>query len=156
MNLNATLLVQMVTFIVFALFTMKFVWPPIVKAIDERRQKIAEGLAQAERGKQDIELAQAEAKKILREARDHASTIVDSANKRHAEIVDTAAGDARKEAERIIAGAKAEVGQEIERARETLRAQVGVLAVAAAEKILVKSIDAKAHADLVNQLAQEL
>jgi F-type H+-transporting ATPase subunit b len=156
MNLNATLLVQMVTFIVFALFTMKFVWPPIVKAIDERRQKIAEGLAQAERGKQDIELAQAEAKKILREARDQASTIVDNANKRHAEIVDAAAGDARKEAERIIAGAKAEVGQEIERARESLRAQVGVLAIAAAEKILVKSIDAKAHADLVNQLAQEL
>lgn len=156
MNLNATLLAQTITFIAFAIFTMKFVWPPLIKAIDERRQKISEGLAQAERGKQDIELAQAEAKKILRDARDQASTIVDGANKRHAEIVDAAAGDARKEAERIIIGAKAEVGQEIERARESLRAQVGVLAVAAAEKILVKSIDAKAHADLVNQFAQEL
>ncbi len=156
MNLNATLLVQSVTFIVFALFTMKFVWPPIMKAIDERRQKIADGLAAAERGKHDIEIAQKEATKILRDAREQAAGIVDNANKKHAEIVDAAAGDARKEAERILKNAQAEVAQQVEQAKEALRAQVATLAVAGAERILARNIDAAANADLVAKLAQEL
>lgn len=156
MNLNATLLAQTITFFLFAWFTMKLVWPPIMKAVDERRQKIADGLALAEKGHKDIELAQAEAKKILRDTREQATSIVEQANRRHAEIVDAAAADARKEAERIVAGAKAEVHQEVERAREQLRTQVGVLAVNAAEKILQRGIDATVHADLVNKLAQEL
>jgi len=155
-NLNATLLVQTFTFLVFAWFTMKFVWPPIMKAIDERRQKIADGLAAAERGKHDIEIAQKEATKIIRDAREQAAEIVEKANRKHAEIVDAAAGDARKEAERIITSAKADVDQQVQQAKEALRGQVAALAVAGAEKILVRSIDAKAHADLVNQLAQEL
>ncbi|QGX39893.1 F0F1 ATP synthase subunit B [Permianibacter aggregans] len=156
MDINSTLLVQSVTFIVFAIFTMKVVWPPLVKAIDERRQKIADGLAAAERGQHDIELAQKKATEILREAREQANDIVEKANKRHAEIVDAAAGDARKEAERIIHGAKAEVTQQVEQAKEALRAQVAALAVAGAEKILQRSVDASAQSELINKLAQEL
>lgn len=156
MNLNATLIAQTFTFLIFAWFTMKFVWPPIVKAIDERRQKIADGLAAAERGKHDIEIAQKEATKILRDAREQAGEIVDKANRKHAEIVDAAAGDARKEAERIVKNAQAEVTQQVEQAKEALRAQVATLAVAGAEKILARSIDADANAELVRKLAQEL
>lgn len=156
MNLNATLFVQSITFIAFAYFIMKIVWPPIINAIDERRQKIADGLAAAERGKHDIEIAQKEATHILREARDEAGEIVDKANRKHADIVDAAAGDARKEAERIITSAKSELDQQLQQAKEALRSQVAVLAVAGAEKILGRAIDAKAHTDLVNQLAQDL
>ncbi len=156
MSITGTLIVQIIVFLILVGFTMKFVWPPIMKAIDERRQKIADGLAAAERGKHDIEIAQKEATKIIRDAREQAAEIVEKANRKHAEIVDAAAGDARKEAERIITSAKADVDQQVQQAKEALRGQVAALAVAGAEKILVRSIDAKAHADLVNQLAQEL
>ena len=156
MDINSTLLVQTVTFIVFAIFTMKFVWPPLLRAIDERREKIADGLAAAERGQHDIELAQKKATDILRDAREQANEIVEKANKRHAEIVDAAAGDARKEAERIIHGAKAEVTQQVEQAKAALRSQVATLAVAGAEKILQRSVDASVQSDLVSKLAQEL
>ena len=156
MDINSTLLVQSVTFIVFAIFTMKVVWPPLVKAIDERRSKIADGLAAAERGQHDIELAQKKATEILREAREQANDIVEKANKRHAEIVDAAAGDARKEAERIIHGAKAEVTQQVEQAKEALRAQVAALAVAGSEISLHRWVDASAQSELINKLAQEL
>jgi len=155
-DINSTLLVQTVTFIVFAIFTMKFVWPPLLRAIDERREKIADGLAAAERGQHDIELAQKKATDILRDAREQANEIVEKANKRHAEIVDAAAGDARKEAERIIHGAKAEVTQQVEQAKAALRSQVATLAVAGAEKILQRSVDASVQSDLVSKLAQEL
>lgn len=156
MNLNATLFAQLVVFFILAWFTMKFVWPPIVKALDERAKKIADGLAAAERGKHDLELATKRSADALREGKEKTAELLAQAEKRAAQIVEEAKATAKVEAERIITGAKAEIDQEAMRAKETLREQVATLAVAGAEKILRREINAQAHADLLAAIKQDL
>ena len=156
MNLNATLFAQLVVFLVLAWVTMKFVWPPLMKAIDERAQKIADGLAAADKAKTDLALAEKRATEELRTARETAAEFRGNAEKQASQLVD----EARAEANRIIAAARvaaeAEAGAAAQRAKEALREHVAQLAVAGAEKILRKEINAQAHADLLAQLKTEL
>ncbi len=156
MNINLTLIAQLLSFAVFVWFTMKFVWNPIIKALDERKTEIANGLAAAERGQHEQELAQERAKEVLHDAKAQAADIVSQAQARAAEILDGAKVDARAEGERIVSAARAEVDQEVNRAREHLRERVAELALAGAEKILQKEIDAKAHSDIVDSLARQI
>lgn len=156
MNLNATLVAQLVVFFILAWFTMKFVWPPIVKALDERATKIADGLAAAERGKHDLELATKRSAEALREGKEKSAELLAQAERRAAQIIEEAKAQAKIEADRIVAGAKAEAEQESVRAKEALRGQVATLAMAGAEKILRREIDAKAHADLLAAIEQDL
>lgn len=156
MNINATLLGQTLSFVFFVWFTMKFVWPPIMKALEERKDKIAAGLAAAERGKQSQELAQERAKEILVDARSQAGDILRQAQKRAAEILDEAKESATKEGQRIISAASAEIEQETNRAREQLRIQLGHLVVKGVEKILETEVNAKLHQGIVDKLAAEL
>jgi F-type H+-transporting ATPase subunit b len=155
-NINATLFGQMLTFIILVWFTMKFVWPPIIKALDERAKKIADGLAAAERGRQDLASAEQRAAQIERDARARAQELIAAAEKRAAGIVDEAKVQAKVEGDRIVAGAKAEIDQEAQRTKDELRRQVAALAVAGAEKILRREVDAKAHTDLLMGLEREL
>jgi F-type H+-transporting ATPase subunit b len=156
MNINLTLIAQAAAFGIFIWFTARFVWPPLLRAIETRQKQIADGLAAAERGRQDLELASKRADDVVREARQRAQDILSQADKRGAELVEEAKGQAKAEGDRIIAGAKAEIEQEVFRAKESLRSQVAVLAVQGAEKILRREVDAKAHADLLNAVAAEL
>ncbi len=156
MNLNATLIVQVFVFAVLVGFTLKYVWPPIAKALDERANKIAEGLAAAERGKSDFEQAEKKVAELLSEGRIQVTELVANAEKRAAQIVEEAKTQAANEAARITAQAKADVETEINRAREALREQVAVLAVKGAESILRCEIDEKQHAKLLSTLKQEL
>ncbi len=155
MNINATLLGQAIWFGLFIWITMKFVWPPLRKAMHDRQTQIAEGLAAAERGKQDLELAAKRAAEELQRARAQAGEIISQAEKRGAVVVEEAKNAAKVEAERIVAGAKAEIEQEVFRAKETLRTQVALLAIIGAEKILKREVDAKAHAQLLSGLEAE-
>ena len=156
MDINASLLGQAITFAILVWFTMKFVWPPLTTMLDERAKRIADGLAAADRGKQDLQNAEKLAADKVREAKKQASEIIAQAEKRAAQIVDESKDAARVEGERIVAGAKAEIDQEVHRAKEALRAQVAGLAVAGAEKILRKEIDAAKHADLLTSIQAEL
>ena len=156
MNINLTLIGQMLAFIGFVVFCMKYVWPPIIAAMQEREQKIADGLAAADRASHDLELAQEKAVERLKEAKTEAAGIVESANKRANQIVDEAKGDAQLEADRVKLSAQADIEQETNRAREHLRAQVAALSLAGAEKILGAAIDQDTHAQLVEKLAEEL
>lgn len=156
MSINLTLLGQMVFFVIFVLFCMKFVWPPIIKAMQEREQKIADGLSAADRAATDLELAKEKASEELREAKAQASEIVEAAKRRSDQMVEEAKEKAREEAERILAGAQAEIDQEVSRAKEGLRSQVSALAVAGAEKILQDSVDASRHSALLDKLSAEL
>jgi F-type H+-transporting ATPase subunit b len=156
MNINITLVSQMIAFAVFVYFCMRYVWPPIVKALDERTSKIAEGLAAAERGQQEQELGEQRALELMKEAKTNASDIVGQAQKRYNDILDEAKRDAQAEAERIQTAAHAEIEQEINRAREELRERMATLAVAAAEKILQKEIDANAHKAIVDSFAKQI
>ncbi|GBL44902.1 ATP synthase F0 sector subunit b [Sulfuriferula multivorans] len=156
MNINATLIGQSITFFVFVWFCMKFVWPPIMNALAERRKQIADGLAAGERGKHELELASKRAVENLHEAKQKAAEIIAQADKRAAQLVEEAKGAAKLEADRMIAGAQASIAQETVRAKEALRGQVAGLAVAGAEKILRREIDAKAHADLLDAIKNEL
>ena len=156
MNINLTLIGQMLAFVGFVLFCMKFVWPPIIAAMAEREKKIADGLAAADRANHDLELAKEKAVERLKEAKEEAAGIVDSANKRAAQIVEEAKDAAVVEADRVKASAQAEIEQETNRAREHLRGQVAALSLAGAEKVLGATIDQDAHADLVDKLAAEL
>ena len=156
MNINLTLLGQTITFILFVWFTMKFVWPPIMAALDARRKTIADGLAAAERGKRELELADQRKDELVREAKKQAQEIMSQAEKRAAEIVDEAKGHAKGEADRILAAAKTDISQEINRAKEQLRASVAQLAVAGASKIIDKEIDAKTHAKLIEGVVNQL
>ncbi|MET0104686.1 MAG: F0F1 ATP synthase subunit B [Sedimenticola sp.] len=156
MNINLTLIGQLLSFVVFVWFTMKFVWTPIMGALETRRKEIADGLAAAERGQHEQELAQERAKDVLHEAKAQAGEIVAQAQKRASEIVDEAKDNARTEGERILTAAQAEIEQETNRAREHLREKVADLAVAGAEKILRKEIDAAAHNDIVESLAKQI
>ena len=156
MNINLTLIGQSITFAVFVWFCFKFVWPPIVNALAERRKQIADGLAAAERGQHEQELAEKKAAMHIKDAKAQAAEIITLAQKRASEIVDESKGDARTEAERIIAGANAEIEQEANRAREQLRKEVVALAIAGAEKILKKEVDAKVHENSLKDLAAQL
>jgi len=155
-NLNATLIAQLVVFFILVVFTMKFVWPPIVKALDERAQKVADGLAAADKAKADLALAEKKVVEEMRHARESATEARTAAEKQAAAMID----EARAEASRIIAAAReaaeGEAAAAAQRAKEALRDQVANLAVAGAEKILRKEVDAKAHADLLANLQQEL
>ena len=156
MNLNATLFAQLIVFGILVWFTMRFVWPPIVKALDERAEKVAEGLAAAERGKSDFEQAEKRVAEILAEGRTQVTEMVANAEKRAAQIVEEAKEQAVGEAARIMAQAKADVAQEANRAREALREQVAALAVKGAESILRSEVDASRHAQMLANLKQEL
>lgn len=156
MNINLTLLAQAVTFSILIWFTIKFVWPPLLHAIETRQKTIADGLAAGERGKMDLELAEKRASQELHAAKERASEIIGLAEKRASEIIEEAKNGAKAEGDRIIAGAKAEIDQEVNRAKEGLRQQVAELAVAGAEKILRREIDAKAHSDMLTTIANEL
>ncbi|UCG73783.1 MAG: F0F1 ATP synthase subunit B [Chromatiales bacterium] len=156
MDLNATFFGQTIAMIVFVWFCMKFVWPPIVGMIEERQTKIADGLAAAEKGSRSLEEAQVKIDGMVAEAREQARQILDQANQRGNALVDEARGTANQERERILASAKAEVDQEVNRARDELRGQVAAIAVAGAEKILSREIDSSAHQDLLDRLAAEI
>ncbi len=156
MNINLTLFGQMLSFAVFVWFTMKFVWPPIVTALEERKTRIADGLAAAERGHHEQALAQKRAIASMHDAKAQAGEILGMAQKRAAEIVDEAKGDARAEGARLLTAAQAEIEQEKNRVKEELREQVAELALAAAEKILQKEIDAVKHKTLLDTVAKQI
>jgi F-type H+-transporting ATPase subunit b len=156
MNINLTLITQGVAFFLFIWFTVKFIWPPLMRAIEARQKVIAEGLAAAEKGKQSLESSARQAEADLRAARERAADIVSQAEKRAAQMIDEARNAAREEGSREKAAAKAEIDQEVSRARETLRDQVAKLAVAGAEKILRREVNAQAHAELLTQLKKEI
>lgn len=156
MNINFTLIAQAIAFAVLIWFTVKFVWPPLLKAIETRQKEIADGLAAAADGRNALEAAAKKSEVTLTEAKQKASEIIAQAEKRGTQIIEEAKGNAKVEGDRIIAGARAEIEQEVNRAKEGLRAQVSTLAIAGAEKILRKEIDAKAHSELLAKLAAEL
>lgn len=156
MNINLTLIGQMIAFALFVWFCMKYVWPPIISAMQARADKIADGLEAADRADKDLELAQEAATKKLREAKEEAAGIIEAANKRASQLVEEAKQQAREEGERLKAAAQAEIEQEVNRAKEALRSQVATLAIAGAEKVLEASIDENAHKALVEKLAASL
>jgi F-type H+-transporting ATPase subunit b len=156
MNINLTLIGQLVSFVVFVWFTMKFVWRPIMAALEARRKEISDGLAAAERGQHEQELAKERAKESLHEAKQQAAEIVNQAHKRANEIIDEAKQDAKAEGARIMTAAHAEIEQEVNRSREALREKVAILVVSGAEKILQKEINADAHKDVVENVAGQI
>jgi F-type H+-transporting ATPase subunit b len=156
MNINVTLIAQAITFFAFIWFCAKFVWPPLTRAIDARQKQIADGLAAAEQGKRTLELSSRQADEELVKARGRAAEIVAQAEKRVSQMIEEAKMAAREESGREKAAAKAEIEQEVSRAKESLRSQVATLAVAGAEKILRREVDAKVHADLLRSLQAEL
>ena len=156
MNFNATLIGQMITFVIFVWFCMKYIWPPLVTALEERNKRISEGLAAAERGKQDLEDAQARVSESLSDAKSQAQEIINQAQKRANEIVDEAKDAAREEADKIKAAASTDIEQQVTAAREQLRKEVSVIALAGAEQILKREVDAKAHADVLDELVAQI
>ena len=156
MNLNATIFFQMLVFFVLGWFTMKFVWPPLTKAMDERRQKIADGLAAAEKGRADLAQAQARVSLIEASAKSDTHARIVEAEKQAAALIDEARREAEAERARIVAAARQEAEQEVQRARASLREDVATLAVKGAEQILKREVDARAHAELLNQLKTQL
>lgn len=156
MNINLTLIGQMIAFAIFVWFCMKYVWPPVMQALQERQKKIADGLDAASRANRDLEVAQEQANETLRESKEQAAEILEQAHKRSSHMIEEARDDARQEGERMVANARAEIEQEINRAKEELRTQVSRLAIEGAERILESSIDEKKHRELVDKLAAEL
>lgn len=156
MSINATLIGQAIWFALFIWITMKYVWPPLQKAMADRQQQIADGLAAAERGKHDLELAAKRSADSLREAKEKAAEVIAAADRRAAQIVEEAKGAAKVEADKVVAAAKAEIDQEVERARAGLRDRLAELAVSGAERILKREVDARAHAEMLATLKQEL
>ena len=156
MNINATLIGQAIAFFLFVVFCMKYVWPPILQALEERTKKIADGLAAGEHGKREQALAEDRAKELLREAKEQAGEIITRADKRAAEIVDESKDDARAEGARLLTAAKADISQELNRVKEDLRGQVVSIALAGASKVLEREVDETAHAELMNKLAAEI
>ena len=156
MNINLTLIGQAIAFAIFVWFCVKYVWPPITAAMEARQKKIADGLSAADRASLDLELAQEKAAQQMRQAKEEAAGLIDQANKRAAQIVEASKGDARKEGEKLIEQAHAEIQQERVQARDALRTEVAVLAIAGAEKILEATVDAKAHSEMLDKLAAQL
>ena len=156
MNVNATFIGQMVVFAILLWFFWKFVVPPIAQAVTDRQKKLAEGLAAAERGQKDLDEAMSRADAVVREARERANQILDQASRRSNEMIDSAKQSASAEGDRVLASARAEAANETSRARASLRREVGALAVAGASRLLEREIDAKAHAQLLDKLAEEI
>ena len=156
MNINLTLVVQMIVFATLILITMKWIWPPILKAMDERQRKIAQGLAAADEGEKELAQARDKADAIIREARERANQIIDHAQHRANELIEQAKGAANVEGARILAAAEQQIALDTTRAKESLRREVAGIAVGAASKLLGREIDARAHADLLEQLAEEI
>jgi F-type H+-transporting ATPase subunit b len=156
MNINATIIGQMIAFAIFVAFCMKYVWPPIMAALEERKKKIADGLAAAERGRHEQELAEKRAQQVIAEAKEQANEIISQAQRRGNEIVDESKDNARVEGDRILTSAKAEIEQEANRARDELKSQVAGVALAGAGKILSREIDDKAHTDLLDELVSQI
>jgi F-type H+-transporting ATPase subunit b len=156
MNINVTLIGELIAFVVFVLFCMKYVWPPLMAAIEDRQKTIADGLAASDRAAKELELAQGKATAQLKEAKAQAAEIIEAAKKRESQLIEEAAEKAQTEREKIIASGHAEIESERNRAKEELRKQVAVLAVAGAEKILERSIDAAEHSDILDKLVAEL
>lgn len=156
MDINATLIGQSVAFAVFVLFCMKYVWPPLIGAIEERQKKIADGLAASDRAEKDLELAQKRASEHLKEAKQQAAEIIEQAKRRANQIVDEETQRGHDERAKILQQGKAEVEAERNRVKEELRKQVATLSVVGAEKILGREIDAVAHSDIVEKLVTEL
>lgn len=156
MDINLTLIVQMFVFMAFVLFTMKLVWPPLAKALEERQDKIADGLSAAERGRKELELAQHRIKDELKQAKVQSADIVDKANKRAAQIIEEAKEAAKREAQIQAKIAQEQLAQQVNRAKEELRKQVGILAVTGAERILMREVDAQANSALLDNLIEEI
>jgi F-type H+-transporting ATPase subunit b len=156
MNINATLIGQMIAFVVFVWFCTKFIWPPLMKALEDRQRTIADGLAAAEKGKLEQQLGEKKALERIKQAKVVAAEIIALAEKRAAEIADEAKIDSKAQAERIVVAAHAEIAQEINRAKEQLRTAVSELAVVGASRILEKEVDAKVHAKLLEAVVKQL
>jgi F-type H+-transporting ATPase subunit b len=156
MNLNATMFVQAAVFAVFIYITVTWIWPMILKHVEARQKLIADGLAEAERGRNSLADAQKQTEVILNEARDRAHEIVTAAEKAASQRVEDSKTQAKTEGERLLAAANAQIQQEVQSAKQVLREQVAQLAVSGAEKILRREVDGKAHADMLNQLKAEL
>lgn len=156
MNINLTMIGQAIAFFIFVVFCMKYVWPPIMGALRARQERIASGLAAADRASRDLELAQKKYAQEMQEAKQRAAELIEQANKRASQIIEASKSEARAEGERLIEHAKSEIEQERNRAREALRVEIAALAISGAEKILETSVDAKAHSDMLEKLAAEL
>lgn len=156
MNINMTLIGQMIAFAIFVWFCMKYVWPPITQALTERQQRIQEGLEEADRARAELHKANEQAEETLRESREEAARILDNTRSRANQMIEEARTDARAEGERMIANARSEIDSEIQQAKSELRAQVAALAIQGAERILESSIDEKKHREMVDRLAEEL
>ena len=156
MNINLSLFTQAAAFALFIWFTIKFVWPPLLRAIEERQKQIADGLAAGEQGRKSLEISTREAEQVVQGARERAAEIISQAEKRGTQIVESARTSAREEGDREKSAAAADIQQQLSRARESLREQVASLAVAGAEKILRREVDAKAHAQFLDSIKAQL
>jgi F-type H+-transporting ATPase subunit b len=156
MDINATIIGQFITFAILVWFIMKFVWPPITKAMHDRDKKIASGLEAAERSKRELEMAEHKSAAIIREAKQQATQIIEQANLHSAKLVEEAKVNAKQESQRIVATAQGEIDREVTQAKESLKNQLATLAIAGAEKIIQRNLDAKAQHDLLNQLAADM
>jgi F-type H+-transporting ATPase subunit b len=156
MNINATLILQSIAMMIFVWFCMKFIWPPLLKAMDERRERIAEGLAASDRAEKELQKAKVEVDAQISEARDKAGEIVDQANQRHSQIVDQAKEDATAERNRQVTAAEADITQSANQAREELRSSVASLAVLGASQILEREVNAETHRELLDKLIAEI
>ena len=156
MNFNATLIGQMISFAVFVWFCTKYIWPVIIEALDDRQAKIADGLAAAEKGQHELELAEKRASEILREGKEKSQEYINQAQKRHDEIVEDAKDDAREEGQRILTVAKAEIEQDRQEVKEALRAEVSALAIVGAEQILMREVDKNAHNEVLDKISASL
>ncbi|MSP27718.1 MAG: F0F1 ATP synthase subunit B [Methylococcales bacterium] len=156
MSINATLIGQMITFTLLVWFTMKYIWPPLFDSLEERRKKIADGLAAAEKGQENMHLAEKKAKNVIKEAKNQSAEIVNLAQKRANELIEESKDLGKKEGDRMILAAKAQIEQEIHQARENLRQEVAALAFSAAEKILGAEIDKAKHHDIISKVSNQL
>ncbi|MCF6252375.1 MAG: F0F1 ATP synthase subunit B [Methylococcaceae bacterium] len=156
MSINATLIGQMITFTLLVWFTMQYIWPPLIEALEERKKKIAEGLAAAEKGQEDIKLAEKKAATYLKEAKAESANIIALAQKRANDVVEESKETAKLEGEKMIESAKAQIEQEIQQAKENLRKEVSSLALKAAEQILQEEVDKAKHKDIISKVSNQL
>ncbi len=156
MSINATLIGQMITFTLLVWFTMKYIWPPLIGAIEERKSKIAEGLAAAEKGQEDMDLAAKNAANVIKEAKQQSADIVNLAQKRANEIVEESKTTAKVEGERLVTAAQAQIQQEMQQAQEAMRKEVSALALKAASQILQQEVDKNKHKNLISKVSEQL
>jgi F-type H+-transporting ATPase subunit b len=155
-NINLTLIIQMIVFALLVWVTMSYIWPPMMRKVEERQRRIAQGLAAAGRGEEELARAREGAEAIVREARERAAQIIDQAQRRASDVIEQARGTATEEGQRLIAAAQQQINLEASRARESLRREIGGIAIAAASKLLEREIDPRAHQELISQLAAEI